>query len=495
MNKIKTLGELRKSHYPMKTVKAELRDNLIEKLQNNDNIFKGIIGYGKTVIPHLQNAILSRHDFILLGLRGQAKTRLIRSLIQLLDDEVPVIAGSTMNEHPYQPISKYGRQMLDEYGDEMKIDWLPRESRYKEKLATPDVTMADMIGDIDPIKAANKRLEYADEDVIHFGLIPRSNRGIFAINELPDLQARIQVGLLNILEEKDIQVRGFPLRIPMDILMVFTANPEDYTNRGNIITPLKDRINSQILTHYPQDIKESIQITEQESWVQRDEPFEVPQIFKELVEEIAFEARDCEFVDQSSGVSARMSISVMENLISNGERRKILLGEKELSLRICDLFNAIPSITGKLELVYEGEKEGASTVAKYLIGKAVKKLFQKYFPDPFKLEFEEDPRSTFYRKVTGWFEQHNAIHISDEDPFDKYFKELDKVPTLKEVVSKHYKSSSSFELSTMMELVLEGLHQNSMISKKDLKAQTTYKEMLSLVYNRAKKKGLGEDYF
>lgn len=495
MINISSAGELKASGHQYKTVKEELRSNLIQKLKNNENVFEGIVGYDKTVIPQIQNAILSRHDFILLGLRGQAKTRLVRNLLHLLDEYIPVIKGSPLNEHPFHPLTKYGKNKLDELGDETPIEWLHRDYRYNEKLATPDVTMADMIGDIDPIKAANRRLEYSDEEVIHYGLIPRSNRGIFAINELPDLQARIQVGLLNILEEKDIQVRGFPVRIPMDILMVFTANPEDYTNRGNIITPLKDRINSQILTHYPDELDEAIKITEQEAWVHREDEVTIPRVFKELVEEIAFEARECEFVDQASGVSARMTISIMENLISNAERRMVKLGDKEINLRICDLFNTSPSITGKLELVYEGEKEGAETVAKYLIGKAVKKIFQKHFPDPFKLEFEEDPRSTFYRDITGWFEQHNAVNISDEDHYDEYLKELNTVPKLKSIVESHYKTDNEHEKSAMMELILEGLHQNSMISKKDLKAQTTYKEMLNLVYDKAKRKGFDEDFF
>lgn len=495
MLNINTLGELKASGHQYKTVKEELRINLLEKLSNNETIFEGIIGYEKTVIPQIQNAILSKHDFILLGLRGQAKTRLVRNLIHLFDEYIPVIKGSPLNEHPYHPLTKYGKNKLDTMGDDTPIEWLHKDFRYNEKLATPDVTMADMIGDIDPIKAANRRLEYSDEEVIHYGLIPRSNRGVFAINELPDLQARIQVGLLNILEENDIQVRGFPVRIPMDILMVFTANPEDYTNRGNIITPLKDRINSQILTHYPDELEEAIKITEQEAWVHREEEVIIPQVFKELVEEIAFEARECEFVDQASGVSARMTISIMENLISNAERRKVKLGDQELHLRICDLFNTAPSITGKLELVYEGEKEGAETVAKYLIGKAIKKIFQNHFPDPFKLEFEEDPRSTFYRDITGWFEQHNSVNISDEDHFDEYLKEMEKVPKLQAIVEKHYQANNKYEKAAMMELVLEGLHQNSMISKKDLKAKTTYKEMLNLVYDKAKRKGFDEDFF
>jgi magnesium chelatase subunit I len=314
MTRPKTLGELKASGYRSRGVKEELRGNLRSALTDGKNPFSGIHGYERTVLPALHNAILSKHDFLLLGLRGQAKTRLLRLLVGLLDPEIPTIAGSDLNEDPFDPITKYGRRTVSEHGDDTPIAWMPREERYREKLATPDVTIADLIGDVDPIKAATERRSYSDEEVIHFGIIPRTNRGIFAINELPDLQPRIQVGLLNILEERDLQIRGFPVRIPLDILLVFSANPEDYTNRGNIITPLKDRISSQILTHYPDDVKTAARITAQEAWLQRDSApaTEIPEFFRELVEEIAFAARSSEFVDQSSGVSARMPISAVQ---------------------------------------------------------------------------------------------------------------------------------------------------------------------------------------
>src|SRR6476661_4674576 len=379
-----TVGELRASGYRSRGVKEELRENLRKALSRGENPFEGIHGYERTVLPALYNAILSRHDLLLLGLRGQAKTRLLRMLVQLLDPEIPAIAGSELNEDPFQPITKYGRRTLAEKGDAAPLAWIPRSERYREKLATPDVTIADLIGDVDPIKAATERRSYSDEEVIHFGIVPRTNRGIFAINELPDLQPRIQVGLLNILEERDLQIRGFPVRIPLDILLVFSANPEDYTNRGNIITPLKDRISSQILTHYPDDVKVAARITAQEAWLDRNDTpsVEIPEFFRELVEQIAFAARASEFVDQSSGVSARMPISAIEILASNLERRGLVHGEKRVSPRLCDLPATLPAITGKVEMVYEGEQQGAEVVAKKLIGTAVKKLFDSRFPAP-----------------------------------------------------------------------------------------------------------------
>src|SRR6266545_3494117 len=384
MNKPRTFGELKESGYRPRGVKEELRENLRRALAAGENPFEGIHGYERTVLPSLHNAILSRHDFLLLGLRGQAKTRLLRMLVNLLDAEIPAIAGSELNEEPFAPITKYGRRILAEKGDSTPIVWIPREERYREKLATPDVTIADLIGDVDPIKAATQRRSYSDEEVIHFGIIPRTNRGIFAINELPDLQPRIQVGLLNILEERDLQIRGFPVRIPLDILLVFSANPEDYTNRGNIITPLKDRISSQILTHYPDEVKVAARITAQEAWLERaaTPSVEIPEFFRELVEEIAFAARASEFVDQSSGVSARMPISAVEILASNLERRGLVHGERHVLPRLCDLPACLPAITGKVEMVYEGEQQGAEVIAKKLIATAVKKLFDGRFPPP-----------------------------------------------------------------------------------------------------------------
>src|SRR5512132_25247 len=379
-----TLGALKATGYQPRGVKEELRENLRRALTRGENPFEGVHGYDRTVLPSLYNAVLSKHDFLLLGLRGQAKTRLLRLLVGLLDAEIPAIAGSDLNEDPFRPITKYGRRMVAEKGDETPIAWINRDERYREKLATPDVTIADLIGDVDPIKAATERRSYSDEEVIHYGITPRTNRGIFAINELPDLQPRIQVGLLNILEERDLQIRGFPVRIPLDILLVFSANPEDYTNRGNIITPLKDRISSQILTHYPDDVKIAARITAQEAWLDRQTTpaVEIPEFFRELVEEIAFAARSSEFVDQSSGVSARMPISAVEILASNLERRGLVHDERHVFPRLCDLPACLPAITGKVEMVYEGEQQGAEVIAKKLIGTAVKKLFDSRFPAP-----------------------------------------------------------------------------------------------------------------
>src|SRR5438128_1412005 len=358
MNKPQTFGELKASGYRPRGVKEELRQNLRRALARGENPFEGIHGYGRTVLPALHNAVLSRHDFLLLGLRGQAKTRLLRMLVNLLDPVIPAIAGSELNEDPFLPITKYGRRLLAEKGDDAPLAWIPRSERYREKLATPDVTIADLIGDVDPIKAATERRSYSDEEVIHFGIVPRTNRGIFAINELPDLQPRIQVGLLNILEERDLQIRGFPVRIPLDILLVFSANPEDYTNRGNIITPLKDRIASQILTHYPTTPKVAVAITDQEAWTERDlfgTTVLLGDEVKLLIEEIGFVARRSEFVDQSSGVSARMPISARELLVSNLEKRALKTREQVVAPRLVDLFSTLPAITGKVEMVFEGE--------------------------------------------------------------------------------------------------------------------------------------------
>src|SRR4051795_8708623 len=345
---IHTLGELRASGYRVRSVKDEMRENLLAKIASGESTFPGIHGYERTVIPAIHNAILSKHDIILLGLRGQAKTRMLRSLIMLLDERIPVIEGCEINDSPLSPTCKRCRRLAAEKGDDLPVAWMKREERYREKLATPDVTVADLIGDIDPIKAANQRLTYADEEVIHYGIIPRTNRGIFAINELPDLAPRIQVALLNILEERDLQIRGFPVRIPMDVVLVFSANPEDYTSRGNIITPLKDRIDSQILTHYPQSVETAMRITSQEAWVDRANraQIEVPDYVRSLIEQIAFVARESELVDQSSGVSARLTIAAMELLQSNLERRAAMTGDTYVFPRLADLAMLLPAITG-----------------------------------------------------------------------------------------------------------------------------------------------------
>ncbi len=494
MEKPSTLGELRTSGYRVVPVKDELRANLIRKLNSREELFPGIIGYEQTVIPALVNAILARHDIILLGLRGQAKSRIVRQLHSLLDEYIPVVQGSEINDNPFQPVSRHAVDLVRQMGDQTPIEWIHRAQRYGEKLATPDVTIADLIGDIDPIKAASQRLHYAHEGAIHFGIIPRCNRGIFAINELPDLQPRIQVGLFNILEEKDVQIRGFNIRIPLDIMLVFTANPEDYTNRGNIITPLKDRIDSQILTHYPRALEDAIRITEQEANLSRDgREIRVPSYFKEIVEQIAFEARKSEFVDQKSGVSARLTISAMENLVSNAERRAILLGESVVVPRICDLPHALPGLTGKIELVFEGEQEGSVKVSKALVGKAVRETFKHYFPDPLKKKGRsssegkgghqggEDPE---YGRIIQWFESGNKIEISDAMTLSAYTRELDKVKGLRELTRRYMPSvEEKYEMPSVMEFVLDGLHQNSKIAKDEVDHTTSYKDLVGSIFS------------
>ncbi|MEX0822974.1 MAG: magnesium chelatase [Balneolaceae bacterium] len=472
---IKTLGELKKSGWKSFSVKEEMRKNLISKIESDEPLFPGILGYDKTVIPQLQNAILAKHDFILLGLRGQAKTRILRMMVHLLDEEIPIVKGSEINDDPFNPVSKFARTKIDEMGDDTPISWLNKEFRYGEKLATPDTTVADLIGDLDPIKAASLRLSLADEDVINFGLIPRTNRGIFVINELPDLQPRLQVALLNIMQERDIQIRGFNVRIPLDISMAFSANPEDYTNRGNIITPLKDRIDSQIVTHYPRDIETAIQITRQEAWNERKNSveIEIPEIYREVLENVAFEARKSEYIDQKSGVSTRMTITAMEQVLSAAERRAISNGERKTTLRVTDLYAMVPALTGKLELVYEGEQEGALNVAKHIIGKAINTTFKTQFPDPQKRvdEKSEDP----YQEILNWFAGGNELEIPDLIDDKAYKKMLDDVNGLKKLVKKHINGSDQYP---MMDLVIEALHQNSKIGKEDVDDVRSYNDML-----------------
>jgi magnesium chelatase subunit I len=493
MNRPETLGALRDSGYKVLTVKDEMRANLIRKIRNKEVLFPGIIGYDQTVVPALVNALLAKHDIILLGLRGQAKSRIVRQLISLLDEYVPVVRGSEINDNPYEPVSKAAVDLIKECGDKTPIDWIHRGRRYGEKLATPDVTIADLIGDIDPIKAAAQRLHYAHEGAIHFGIVPRSNRGIFAINELPDLQPRIQVGLFNILEEKDIQIRGFNIRIPLDIMLVFTANPEDYTNRGNIITPLKDRIDSQILTHYPRSIEEAIRITEQEAHIQREgRSIRVPQFFREIIEQIAFEARKSEFVDQKSGVSARLTIAAMENLISNAERRAIMVNDDVIVPRISDLPHVLPGLTGKIELVFEGEQEGSVKVSKALVGKAVRETFKKYFPDPLRKRTRGSGEGqgskgggddSEYAKIIQWFEAGNRVEVSDDMPREVYQRELDKVKGLRDVTKRHMANvEEKYELPSVMEFVLDGLHQNSKIAKDEIDHATSYKDLVGSIF-------------
>jgi len=484
-----TLGALRASGYRVSSVKDEMRANLIAKLRAGERLFPGIIGYDETVIPALVNAILARHDIILLGLRGQAKSRIVRQLVSLLDEYIPVVRGSDINDDPFAPVSQHAVQLVSALGEETPIEWLHRSQRYGEKLATPDVTIADLIGDIDPIKAASQRLHYAHEGAIHFGIIPRSNRGIFAINELPDLQPRIQVGLFNILEEKDIQIRGFNVRIPLDMMLVFTANPEDYTNRGNIITPLKDRIDSQILTHYPRSLQDAIAITEQEADLKRDSSeIRIPGFFREIVEFIAFEARKSEYVDQKSGVSARLTISAMENLVSNAERRALLLGETVIVPRLCDLPHILPGITGKIELVFEGEQEGPTKVSRALVGRAVRETFRRYFPDPLgkrkRASQEEERRDQEYGKIVEWFEAGNVVELSDMMTLQEYCAALEAVPGLRSVAERHLPGEDRpWELPSVMEFVLDGLHQNSRIAKDELDHRTSYKDLVGSIFS------------
>jgi magnesium chelatase subunit I len=500
-----TLGELVESGYRHRSVRDEMRENLLGILARGENPFPGILGYDRTVVPALVNAVLARHDLILLGLRGQAKTRILRALVNLLDEATPVVVGSELNESPFAPFTKYARNLALTAGPDVPVAWLPREERYREKLATPDVTIADLIGDVDPVKAATLKKTFADEEVIHYGIVPRTNRGIFAINELPDLAPRIQVGLLNILEERDLQIRGFPVRIPLDLVMVFSANPEDYTNRGNIITPLKDRIASQILTHYPRDVATARAITDQESWSERPlDGVEVrlPDSFKTLVEEVAFAARRSDLVDQGSGVSARMPIAMRELLVSNMERRAVLTGEEVVAPRLVDLFATLPAITGKVEMVFEGEQQGAEIVARKLIGDAVKGLFAAKFPPvegprargerARRREAEDDESGPFarergsaslsgpYERVVAHFAKERTATLSDEAPFARHLADLDAVDGLAELVAAHAKPADDFERAFLMELVLEGLVQSLRIAREDLDSTVTYAEMARL---------------
>ena len=481
--KPQTLGELRESGYRTLPVRLEMRRNLRRKLAAGEELFPGVLGYDRTVIPGIVNAMLAGHDMILLGLRGQAKTRLLRSLRDLLDDEIPILAGTDLNDDPFDPVSVPGQKMVADHGDDAPIEWLPREARYNEKLATPDVSIADLLGDLDPIKAATRKLTYADPEVMHFGIVPRTNRGIFAINELPDLAPRIQVGLLNLLEERDLQIRGFPIRIPLDILLVFSANPEDYTNRGSIITPLKDRISSQILTHYPDDPEVSAAITHQEAWLDRqdEEPgaeVVIPKDFRLLIEEVAFVARESELVDQASGVSARMAISALELLQSNLERRGLVTGESAVYPRLCDLHMLLPALTGKVEMVYEGEQQGAEVVAKNLIGQAVKRVFEKTFPAVERgvgSGGEDDVGP--WADIVRWFADGNSVSLSDSTPFEAYQTELEQVPGLAEIAYPRAGDTAE-EKAFMAEMALEGLHQHMKLAREDLDSLISYKEVV-----------------
>ncbi len=491
-----TLGDLKASGWVSRPVKEEIRQNLIEAIRSREALFPGVYGYDQSVIPQLRHALLAKHDILLLGLRGQAKTRLLRSLAHFLDEYMPVVQGSEINDDPFAPLSPYGRQMVADMGDDTPIVWLHRDRRYVEKLATPDTTVADLIGDIDPIKAATRKLDLSSEFVIHYGLIPRSNRGIFAINELPDLQPRIQVALLNIMQERDIQIRGFNLRFPLDVSLVFSANPEDYTNRGNIITPLKDRIDAQIITHYPKDVEIGMAITEQEAWVSRGAvEVAVPYFMRQAVEQIAFEARQSEYVDQKSGVSARLTITAMEHLVSAAENRALRNGETSTVARVADLFHSVPAVTGKLELVYEGEQEGAIQVAKHLIGKAVATVFRQFAPEkPSKSKTEggrpsrsRDDRPGLDKEllapVVEWFSKGNTVDLPDMLPQAEYARRLSQIEGLRMVISR-FSAGTEAEVLSLMDFALEALHQHSMLGKTDLDDGRSFSDMLgSMLHN------------
>ncbi|MGA9637040.1 AAA family ATPase [Flavobacterium sp.] len=465
MNTIKTLGELKKSGYITKSIKDELRSNLKAKIQAGKPVFEGVHGFENTVIPELERAILSRHNINLLGLRGQAKTRLARKMTELLDEYIPYVAGSEINDDPLQPISRFAQNLITEKGDATPIVWLHRSERFFEKLATPDVTVADLIGDVDPIKAANLKLSYADDRVIHFGMIPRANRCIFVINELPDLQARIQVALFNILQEGDIQIRGFKVRMPLDMQFVFTANPEDYTNRGSIVTPLKDRIGSQILTHYPESVKIARMITEQEAKLDtnQSEMVYVPSLARNLLEQISFEARESEYIDHKSGVSARMSITAFENLLSTAERRALRNNEEKTTVRLSDFMGIIPSITGKVELVYEGEQEGAASVAQILLGSAIYTLFPGYFPKIEKLEKLDE--KTTYTDLIEWFFVESGFELLDDTTNADYQEILDSIVPLEKLIKKYQPDLTPEDIYFMKEFVLWAMVEYKKISK------------------------------
>ena len=465
---IQTLGELKAAGYQSKSIKDELRDNLIQHIEAGTTAFPGVYGFENSVIPELERAILSRHNINLLGLRGQAKTRLARLMVNLLDEYMPYVAGSEINDDPLQPISRYAIETIAEKGDLTPIAWLHRNDRFTEKLATPDVTVADLIGDIDPIKAANLKLSYADDRVIHFGMIPRSNRCIFVINEIPDLQARIQVALFNILQEGDIQIRGFKLRLPLDIQFVFTANPEDYTNRGSIVTPLKDRIGSQILTHYPESIEIARKISAQEARINpsQSERVYIPNLAYELLEQINFEARKNEYIDTKSGVSARMSISMLESLVSTAERRSLINKEPKTTVRMSDFMGIIPAITGKVELVYEGEQEGAAFVAQQLIGAAIKSYLPGIFPRIEKLSKKTE--STPYDELLAELISEGGLVLYDESSDEEYAEALNEYTALEELVVQYQGECLPEDRLFLKEFLLWALAEHQKLGKEQL---------------------------
>jgi magnesium chelatase subunit I len=458
MSRPTSLGALRSAGYRPRSVKEEMRSNLIERLRGGEPLFPGIVGYEDTVVPAVANAILGKHNFILLGLRGQAKSRILRQLVGLLDEEIPVLAGSEVNDDPFGPISKYGRMLVEEAGDDAPIAWVGREQRYVEKLATPDVTVADLIGDVDPIRAARGGHLLSDELTIHYGLLPRANRGIFAVNELPDLSGRVQVSLFNVMQEGDVQIKGYPVRLPLDVLLVFSANPEDYTARGKIITPLKDRIGAEVLTHYPRTPEEGMEITRQEAWTERGgREIEIPEYVSELVERTAFLAREDKRVDRRSGVSQRMPITVTETVVSNAERRALLVGEERIVPRVADVYAALPAITGKMELEYEGELQGADVIARDLIATAAREIFDRYW-DPEELS-----------DVVDYFDRGGVLQVSDTAGAAACWSALASVPGLEDAVREAdlVPDDDPALLTAAAELLLEGLAAHRLISRAD----------------------------
>jgi magnesium chelatase subunit I len=456
-----TLGELKSQNYRARSVKDEMRANLLTKLRAGERIFPGVVGYDETVVPQIVNAILARHNIILLGLRGQAKSRIIRQLTDLLDEQIPIIAGSEINDNPFRPVSAYGRQTVELHGDSTQIAWVGRDARFVEKLATPDVTVADVIGDVDPIKAARGGHLLSDELTIHYGLLPRANRGIFAINELPDLAGKIQVGLFNIMQEGDVQIKGYPVRLPLDVMLVFSANPEDYTARGKIITPLKDRIGAEISTHYPTDLQLGVEITRQEAWTRRDglegASLRVPDFVRETVEQIAFEARDDQRIDKRSGVSQRMPITVMESVVSNAERRAVLTGEEEIVPRVSDIYAAVPSMTGKMELEYEGEQVGAAKIARDLIKRAAGEIFEGYFV------------GIDFTRTVRWFDEGHNLRLADTASAEECAGLLEAVPDLIEtvLVPFDFTRDDRAQLVSACEFALEGLYAQNKLSRNE----------------------------
>ena len=458
-----TLGALKRSAYGVperafRSVKVEMRQNLLDRLCQGGPLFAGVIGYEETVMPQMVNALLSKHNFILLGLRGQAKSRILRALVGLLDETLPIVAGSEINDNPFAPISKYARNLIAEAGDDTPIAWVGRENRFVEKLATPDVTIADLIGDLDPIRAARGGHVLSDELTIHYGMLPRANRGIFAMNELPDLAGKVQVGLFNVMQEGDVQIKGYPVRLPLDVQLCFTANPEDYTARGKIITPLKDRIGSEITTHYPVSVDLGIDITRQEAWTARDSRVvRVPDFIAEVIERIAFEARTDRRIDKRSGVSQRMPISVTENVVSNAERRAIVTGDAEIVPRISDIYAALPAITGKIELEYEGELVGGPAIARELIRRAADATFQ------------DRAGGVNVDDIIMWFDEGGALQVADEARADVALQGFEKVPDLLRII--HHTGLAADDDAPVSvaacELVLEALVARKKISRSD----------------------------